>query len=320
MLNWGILSTARIGTKSVIPAIQASSNGTALAICSRDLAAARQVAAQFGIPRAYGSYEALLDDPDVQAIYNPLPNSLHREWTIRAAEKSKHVLCEKPLALNAAECDEMIAACQQHGVLLMEAFMYRFHPQMTQVKELIESGAVGQVQIIRASFTFVMSDPDNIRLRPELGGGALMDVGCYGVNVARFVTSAEPVAVQAMAYFGHASRVDELLAGLLRFPGDEIAIIDCGFRSLFRQSVEIVGNVGKIEIIKPFIPRTDPAPIVLTRGDESETLVIPGANHYQRMVEHFADCILTGQPLRYPPEDGRNNMRVIDALYQAAKG
>lgn len=320
MLNWGILSTARIGTKSVIPAIQLSSNGSVIAICSRNLDAARQVAAQFGIPRAYSNYQALLDDPDVQAIYNPLPNNLHRDWTIRAAEKGKHILCEKPLALNAAECDEMIDACRQHGVLLMEAFMYRFHPQMARVKALIAGGAIGQITLIRAAFTFLLSDIQNIRLQKELGGGSLMDVGCYAVNVARFVTGAEPVEVQAMANFGSASQVDETFAGLLRFPGGEIALINSSFRSVFCQSVEIVGSAGKIEIGRPFNPRTEPAPLLVTRGDETETILVPGANHYQIMVEHFADCIQSGQPLRYPPEDGRNNMRVIDALYQAAKG
>jgi len=319
MLNWGILSTARIGTKSVIPALQASRNGSVLAIGSRNLDAARQVAAQFGIPRAYGNYTALLEDPDVQAIYNPLPNSLHREWTIRAAEKGKHVLCEKPLALNTSECDEMIDACRQHGVLLMEAFMYRFHPQMAQVKELIAAGSIGQIVLIRAAFTFFLSDLQNIRLQKELGGGSLMDVGCYGVNVARFITEAEPVAVQAMANFGPASQVDETFAGLLRFPDHVIALIDCGFRSTFRQQVEIVGSAGKIEIGRPFNPRTDPTPLLVTRGDETETIVVPGANQYQLMVEHFADCIQTGQPLRYPPEDGRNNMRVIEMLYQATQ-
>lgn len=318
MLNWGILSTARIGLR-VIPAIQASSNGQVLAISSRNLAAARRVAGELGIPRAYGSYEALLDDPDVQAIYNPLPNNLHREWTIRAAEKGKHVLCEKPLALNAAEADEMIAACQQHRVLLMEAFMYRFHPQMIRVKEIVESGILGPVQIIRAAFTFLLTDLNNIRMQPALGGGSLMDVGCYGVNVARFITGAEPVEVQAMAHFGPASQVDETLAGLLRFPAGEIALIDCGFRSGFRQSVEIAGSAGKIEIAKPFLPGTNPAQILLTRAEQTETIVIPGTNHYQLMAEHFADCVQTGQPLRYPPGDGRNNMRVIDALYEAAR-
>jgi len=315
-VRWGIISTARIGQR-VIPAIQSTHNGAVVAIASRSLRQAQEFAAQMGIPRAYGSYEELLADPEVDAIYNPLPNSLHKEWTIRAAEHGKHVLCEKPLALNASECDEMIRACEAHGVRFMEAFMYRFHPQMVRVREMVASGAIGPLQLIRASFSFTLTDPRNIRLQRDLGGGALMDVGCYCVNFSRLMTGAEPVEVQAAAYFGPQSQVDETLTGILRFPAG-ISLIDCSFRMPFRQFCELVGQEGIIQVPAPWLPGTADTSILVRRGDETETLTIPGANHYQLMVEHFNECILTGQELRFPASDGRKNMSVLDALYQSA--
>jgi len=319
-VRWGIISTARIAQRAVIPAIQDSRNGTVVAIASRSLPQAQEVARNLGIPRAYGSYEELLADPEVDAVYNPLPNSLHKEWTIRAAEGGKHVLCEKPLALNAAECDEMIRACEAHGVRFMEAFMYRFHPQITRLKELLSSGIIGPLQLIRASFSFRLSDLTNIRLRKDLGGGALMDVGCYTVNFSRLMAGAEPVEVQAVAHFGDQSGVDETLVGVLRFPAGEIAQVDCSFRAPFRQFCELVGQDGVIQVPAPWLPGTADATIIVRRDDETQTIAVPGANHYQLMVEHFAECVLTGREPRYPASEGRDNMRVIDALYESARG
>ncbi len=319
ILRWGIIGTARIGQRAVIPAIQDSHNGTVVAIASRSLSQAQEVARSLGIPRAYGSYEELLADPEVDAVYNPLPNSLHKEWTIRAAEHGKHVLCEKPLALNAAQCDEMIRACRVHGVRFMEAFMYRFHPQIARAKELLDEGTIGPLQLIRASFSFRLSDLSNIRMRDELGGGALMDVGCYTVNFSRLMTGEEPVEVHAVAVFGEQSQVDETLVGVLRFPGGVLAQIDCSFRAPFRQLCELVGQDGVIQVPAPWLPGTDDATLILRRGDETETITVPGANHYQLMVEHFAECVLTGREFRFPASDGRDNMCVLDALYQSAR-
>jgi xylose dehydrogenase (NAD/NADP) len=317
-VRWGVLSTANIGRR-VIPAIQQSRNGYVVAVASRDIARARAFAAELDVPRAIGSYDALLDDPEIDAVYISLPNSLHRPWTIRAAERGKHVLCEKPLALTASECDDMIAACNAAGVKFMEAFMYRFHPQIQKVQELVAAGSIGAVRLIRAAFSFTITKPGDIRLDKDLGGGALMDVGCYCVNVARLVAGAEPVEVQATAHFGVENDVDETLAGLLRFPGGELALFDCSFHTAFRQSCEIVGTDGVIEVPAPYLPGTADATIHVRRHDQVETMTVPGTNHYTRMAEHFADCVLTGAELRWPATDGRANMAVIDALHRAAR-
>ena len=318
-LNWGVLCTSLVGRLAVIPAIQRSANGRVLAIASRNLEKASQAAAEFDIPRAYGAYQELLDDPHVQAVYIPLPNSLHREWTVRAAAAGKQVLCEKPLALNAAEADEMIAACEGHGVQLMEAFMYRFHPRSIAVKELIESGAIGPIQLVRAAFAFLHRDPSDYRFKPEMGGGALLDVGGYAVSAARWLIGAEPIEVQATAYYGPESGVDETLGGLLRFPGGEIGVVTCSFRTALRQNYEVVGRDGVIEVSLAFVPEGEEAPLVLIRGADVETVRFPKTDQYQLMVEHFADCVLHGRPLRFPPTEARANMRVLDALAQSAR-
>ncbi|GMV05118.1 MAG: hypothetical protein AMXMBFR53_13980, partial [Gemmatimonadota bacterium] len=225
-LRWGVLGTANIGRAAVNPAIRASSNGELVAVASRDGERARAFAAEHAIPRALGSYEALVEDPEVDALYVPLPNSLHREWTVRAARAGKHVLCEKPLALTEAECREMAAVAEEHGTLLMEAFMYRFHPRTERVLALVREGALGPIRAIRSAFTFRLTRPDNIRLRPELGGGALMDVGCYCVNASRTLAGAEPAEVQAQANWTEGG-VDGELAGILRFPDGLLAHFDC---------------------------------------------------------------------------------------------
>jgi predicted dehydrogenase len=319
-LRWGILSTAKIGLDSLVPAIRQSSNGEVAAIASRDKANAESTAARLSIPHAYGSYQALLESPEVDAVYNPLPDSMHREWSIRAAQSGKHVLCEKPFALNAAQVDEMIAAAKQHRVLLMEAFMYRFHPQYDQVRRLINQGAIGHVEVIRSAFCFRLENAANIRLNKELGGGALMDVGCYCLNVSRLIAGAEPAAVQATAALGKASQVDETFAAILRFPGDVIAHFDVSFRTDEREWADIQGSKGRIELTRPFKPGISvQGRLLLHHGNEHEELPVASANHYQLMVEHFADAALNGKPLRFSPEEGRMNMRVIDALYESAQ-
>ena len=324
-LRWGILSTAKIGVKAVIPAIQQSNNGVVAAIASRDPMRAQETAKALGIARAFGSYDAMLESSDIDAVYIPLPNNLHREWTIRAAERGKHILCEKPFALNAAQVDEMIAAAKQHRVLLMEAFMYRFHPQFAKLKSLIAAGAIGQVQTIRSAFCFLRNRPDDIRIKKETGGGALMDVGCYCVNMARLVTDAEPLQVQAGVVMHENKEVDDTFAAVMRFPGDVIAVFDCSFRTDYREWLQVQGTEGRLDVSRPIKPMNQPAEIILRRGEkadatfESTTYTAPAANHYQLMVEHFADAVLNGAPLRYPPELDRGNMRAIDALYESAR-
>ena len=319
MLTWGVLCTSFVGRQAVIPALQRSANGRVLALGSRDLERARQEADRCDIPRAYGSYLDLLDDPDIEAVYIPLPNSLHLEWVVRAAEAGKHVLCEKPLALNAAEVEAMITACERKGVHLMEAFMYRFHPRSIRVKELVDSGELGPIQLIRSAFAFLHHDPDDYRLKKAMGGGSLLDVGGYAVSAARWLIGAEPVEVQASACYGEASGIDETLGGLLRFPDGEIAQIMCSFRTALRQNYEVVGRDAALEVALAFIPEGAEAPLVVLRDGGVETERFPKVDQYQLMVEHFAEAVLRRQPLRFPPTEAWANARVLDALARAAR-
>lgn len=316
-INWGVLGTARIGLGAVIPAIQQSKNGQVVAIASRDSAKARETARAVGIKESYASYVKLLESPDIDAVYIPLPNNLHMEWTIRAAEMGKHVLCEKPLALNAEQCAKMISACSRHGVWLMEGFMYRFHPQIAKLKQMVDAGDVGKISVIRSAWGFWLDDLEDIRYQKELGGGALMDVGCYCVNIIRLLTGQEPICVRGVAHLNKQKGVDETFAGILRFPKSEIGLLDCGFRRQFRENLEIIGESGTLELPAPFVPGDSPA--ILRRGEETETIVSETASHYRIMVEHFADCVLDDREPRYSPTDSLSNMHVIDMLYESAR-
>jgi xylose dehydrogenase (NAD/NADP) len=318
-LRWGVLSTANIGRVAVLPAIQRSGNGELLAVASRSQHKADDFASRLGIPRAYGSYEALLAADDIEALYIPLPNSLHREWTIKAAEAGKHVLCEKPLALDASECADMDAAARRNGVKLMEAFMYRFHPRTERVLELIRRGVIGAPRAIYAAFSFRLTNPTNIRLQPELGGGSLMDVGCYCVNVSRTLAGAEPVEVQAFANWGETG-VDVQMAGALRFADGLLAQFDCALTLERREFYQVAGPQGHLDVASAFLPGSDDTTIEEHHGrGETITHTVPGVDEYQMMVEHFADCLLHDKPLRYPPTEAADNMRVIEALYRSAR-
>ena len=314
-LRWGIISTARIGIRRVIPALLRSRTGTAVAIASRDLARARETAAKFQIPRAHGSYEALLDDPEIEAVYIPLPNTLHPEWTIRAARAGKHVLCEKPLAIDARQARTMVDACRAAGVLLQEAFMYRFHPQITELRRLVASGAVGVPWLARSAFTFTVGSDDDIRLNSALGGGGLLDVGCYCVSISRLLLG-EPKAMTASGAFDRG--VDVRLAGLLTFAAGT-ALFDCGLRLPYRQFCEVVGAEGTIMLPRPFQPEEDPAVLLVRRGGQDERVEIPGTNQYTLMLDHMGTCILQRQQPQFPPEDAVANLRVLDALQASAR-
>jgi xylose dehydrogenase (NAD/NADP) len=319
-LRWGVIGTANIGRHAVIPALQRSGNGQLVAVASRDEEKAKSFAAELGIPRAYGRYEDLLAAEDIDAVYIPLPNSLHRPWTVKAAEAGKHILCEKPLALNAAECEEMAAAAEQHGVVLMEAFMYRFHPQTVRVLELLKEGAVGKVGLIYSAFTFRLTNPANIRLNPELGGGSLMDVGCYCVNVSRTLAGAEPVEVQAYANWGKTG-VDEEMVGTLRFADGLLAQFSCGLTLERREFYQVAGPDGHIEVQSAFLPGTGDTTIHEHHGRRGVVVhPISGVDEYQLMVEHFAGCVLDQVAVRYSPAEATANMRVIEALYRSARG
>ncbi|HVH30320.1 MAG TPA: Gfo/Idh/MocA family oxidoreductase [bacterium] len=314
-VRWGILSTARIGVRRVLPALLRARTGKLHAVASRDLTRARAVATQFNIPRVHGSYEALLADPEVDAIYIPLPNSLHMEWTVRAAQAGKHVLCEKPLGVTAAEAQTMVEAAARAGVLLQEAFMYRFHPQTDEVLRRLKSGVIGTPWLVRAAFTFGVTSPDDIRLNASLGGGGLLDVGCYCVNVSRLLLG-EPQSGWTTATFERG--VDVRLAGMLRF-ATATALIDCGLRAPYRQLCEIVGSDGSIWVPRPFQPEEDPGVVVVRSGKQEDRVELPGTNQYTLMIDHMGTCILEKQPPRFPADDAVANMRVLDALAASAR-
>jgi predicted dehydrogenase len=317
-LRWGVLGTANIG-RSVNPAIHASNNGTLVAVASRDAGKARAYAEKWSIPHHHASYDALLDDAEIDALYIPLPNGLHEEWSIRAAERGKHVLCEKPLALTAAECHEMQRAADANGVKLMEAFMYRFHPRTEKAIELAHSGALGTVRSIRSVFTFRLMRPNDVRLDPALGGGALMDVGCYCVNISRTVAGAEPVEVQAWATSG-ATGVDTQLSGMLRFESGLVAHFDCALDMERREFYDIGGTDACLTVDAAFAPGTGELAMVEQRAPrEQRRHEFAAIDQYRLMVEHFADCALNNRPLRYTAAEAGANMMVIERLYRSAR-
>lgn len=318
-MRWGVIGTANIGRVAVIPALQRAENAEVVAVASRDLERAEAFAAELEIPGAYGSYEALLQARDIDAVYIPLPNSLHCPWSIRAAEAGKHILCEKPLALSAAECREMETAAHENGVRLMEAFMYRFHPQTERAISLVREGVIGDPQLMYAAFTFRLRDRDNIRLRPELGGGALMDVGCYCVNACRTLADSEPVRVQAVAEWGETG-VDEQMVGTLEFEGGLQAQFSCGLFLARREFYQVAGPEGHLEVQNAFLPGTDDTTVHEVHGrGERAVHRIEGVDEYQLMVEHFLECVRQEKPFRYPVGEARRNMRTIEALHQSAR-
>ncbi len=314
-VRWGILSSANIGLKKVAPAIQQSSNGEIVAVASRNLDKAQAYAQELNIPTAYGSYEELLADPNVDAIYNPLPNSQHALWSMRCADAGKPTLCEKPLASDGDEAQEMVDYFRDRAILFAEAFMYRFHPQSQYVKDLLDQGAIGQLTAIKASFTFPIGDEGNIRLSKELVGGSLMDVGCYCVNVMRFMTGEEPDRASAVARYGEQSGVDETLAGVLGFPSGVVGHFDSSLRTHMAHTYELRGTAGRINVPEGFVMNADNSTVVqVWRGGDYEEVTIPPANSYTLMAEDFAGALLSKREPRFDPQDGVNNMRVIDTL------
>ena len=331
-VQWGILGCARIAATAVIPGIQGSSNGELLAVASRNLEKAKEYARKFGISRSYGSYEELLEDPEIQAVCVPLPNGLHREWTIKAAEKGKHVLCEKPIACSATEAREMSEACRMNDVLLMEAFAQRFHPQYQRVEELIREGKIGKTLRITASMSRSLYPADDIRMNPGLGGGALMDLGCYCINTARHLVGSEPVSVFARQEFGQ-SGVDERTTGTLYFPGGEILQFDTNLyldEKHFEQGCTVHGEKGNIYIPQAFsqveilrFGRMGEATLFITDhrigSRQTKTVRIEAVHQWRLEQEFFADRVLAGKPIEMPGENGVANMRVIDAVVQGAR-
>jgi predicted dehydrogenase len=324
-MRWGVISTGWVA-RTFLNALRDSESEQVVAVASRDAERAAATAADFGIARAYGSYAELLADAEVEAVYIGLPNSMHAEWAIAAARAGKHVLCEKPLAVSGAEAESMFAAAREQRVWLMEAFMYRFHPQTLKVRELIASGAIGQPQLVRSAFTFNVTDPRNVRLSAELAGGALRDVGCYPVNFARMIAGTAPSGVAAVARWA-ASGVDETLSATLEYPNGLIAQIACSLAASRNHSAQVIGSEGAIEIEQAFTPPLDRATTIQlrrgSRGVDLETIEIAPANHYRLEAEAFGRLVAAGhgEPglLEMPLEETLDNIATIEALLQAAR-
>jgi len=316
-LNWGLLSTARIN-RALIPPLQVSKRNHLLAVASRSQENADAYAKEKKIARAYGSYEALLANPEIDVIYNPLPNHLHAEWTIKAVEAGKHVLCEKPLALSVNEVDAIQAAARKHGRIVAEAFMYRHHPQTLKVQELVKSGSIGSLKLIRGSFSFILSREEDIRLLdPAMGGGSIWDVGCYPISYARTVVGENPLEVFGWQVTGKTG-IDETFVGQMRFAGDVHAQFDSSFVIPFHSFMEIVGSEGTLSIPTPFKPGVNER-IFLTRDEKTETIKVKGQELYLGEVEDMADAILEGKDSRVSLHDSRANVAVINALLESAR-
>jgi len=327
VLRFGVLGCAAIATKKVIPAIQQQSERCeVVAIASRDHDRAAATAADLGIGRHHASYDALLTDDDVDAVYIPLPNHLHAPWTLRAAAAGKHVLCEKPLALDAAEAAGMIDGCRRAGVTLMEAFMYRVHPLWMRVHELVTEGSIGELQSIQAFFSYRNLDPRNIRNIADYGGGALMDIGCYPINVARWMFGAEPTNVAGSVRYDPTFGTDVLSSAVLDFDGRHAAFT-CSTQIEPDQRVHLVGTEGRLLVEIPFnIPPDRPTRIIRAAGGDPpvapglEVIAVGAADAYAVQADAFAAAIIDGTPVPIPPEDAIGNLAVIEALLGARRG
>ena len=316
ILNWGLVSTARIN-RSLIPPLQVSKRNHLLAVGSRTQETANAYAREKKIERAHGSYEALLADPDIDVVYNSLPNHLHAEWTIKAVEAGKHVLCEKPLALSADEVDAIKAAAHEHGRVVTEAFMYRHHPQTLKVQELVRNGSLGTLKLIRGSFSFRLNDEKNIRLVPEMGGGSIWDVGCYPINYTRTVVGENPVEVFGWQVTGRTG-IDDTFVGQMRFRHDVQSQFDSSFVIPFRAFMEVVGSEATLSIPRPFKPGVNEQ-IFFTRDDKTEAIKFKGQELYIGEIEDMADAILDGKAPLISLDDSRDNVEVISALLNSAQ-
>lgn len=322
-LRIGILSTANIGTATVIPAMQQAERVEVAAIASRDEATARDAAERLAIPRSFGTYEALLEDHDIDAVYIPLPNHLHAEWTMAAAAAGKHILCEKPLAMSAAQAEEMVDACDQKGVKLAEAFMYRLHPQWVKVRDIVASGRLGTLTAVTSWFSYNNTDATNIRNIAEYGGGAVMDIGCYCINLSRMLFASEPDEVEAIVHRSAEFGTDVLTSGLLRF-GDAHATFTCSTAMEDYQRVHVFGTEGRLEVEIPFnAPPDRRHRIFVTQGGDPpanpnvETIETTAANQYTLQADDFAAAVLDGGDVAVSNADSIANMRVIESVLAA---
>jgi len=315
-LRWGLLGTARIN-QAVIGSIRSSKNSQLMAIASRFQDKAKQYADSWGIPRFYASYEALLADPDIDVIYNSLPNGLHAEWSIKAMRMGKHVLCEKPLTTSTIDMDALKESTMKTGMVIAEAFMYRHHPQTILVKEMVDKGEIGNLQLIRGSFCYTNTRPNNPRFDPHLGGGSLWDVGCYPISYARYLLGEEPVEVFGSQVTGPTG-IDLLYAGHLSFPSGVISQFECSFITPFKSLMEITGDKGRITIPEPYKPGKNTR-ILLERDGQTKTIRIHGAELYQGEIKDLENAIIFRTPTRISLDDSRGNIATLEALYQSTR-
>lgn len=315
-LNWGLLSTARINSQ-LIPAIRSAKRAELVAVASRSHARAKAYATEWQIPRTYGGYQALLDDPDIDVVYISLPNSLHAEWAIKAAQSGKHVLCEKPLATTVEACDRMISAAEAADAMIMEAIMVLYHPLHHRARQLIQGGAIGDVRLVRSSFSFFLDDPDDVRWEPALGGGSLWDVGSYAVSFIHWVLG-EPERVfawQALSKRG----VDQTFAGLLQYGKGTLGVFDCGFQEPFRSEAEVAGTEGTLLIRRPFPADSRSRLLLRARGeDDHQVVAVADADAYQCEVEALTAAVLDGTALAMPLTSSRAKIATLTALYRSA--
>ncbi len=316
VLRWGFLSTANIN-KALYGPLHNSKRNRLIAVASRSQEKTDAYAREWKIERAYGSYEALLADADVDVIYNPLPNHLHAEWTIKAIEAGKHVLCEKPMALTTRDVDDMAAAAERHKRVLAEAFMYRTHPQTLKVKEILANGAVGRIRIVRGSYTYHMTTDKDIRLIPEMGGGALWDIGCYPLSYARLVLETEPQEVFGSQITGRTG-VDETFVAQMRFSDDMFVQFDCSFRIPYHTFMEVIGDKGTLNISRPYNPRATEN-LYLTVDGKTKSIPVKGSSTYISEVEDLADAILLGKAPRMSLADSRAEVAATLALFESAR-
>jgi predicted dehydrogenase len=316
-LRWGILGVAKINDR-LLPGFAEAADTHLLAIASRDAAKAKAAAAKAGIPRAYGGYETLLADPEIEAVYIPLPNTLHAEWTKKAADAGKHVLCEKPLCPTAAAAAEVVAHCRAKGVRLMDGFMWPHHARTARLRQMIDAGEIGEVRHVSGTFTFTLAaDAPNVRFRPDLAGGSLLDVGCYPVYGIRWAFQAEPVSVHATAKMR--AGVDVEMSGVLEFANGRMGMFDCGFNSPMRQWLEITGTAGVIRVHEMWVPNRSADFDIDRDGQKLETVVVEGRDQIACMLEDFAHAVRADRDPEPGPDEAVKTLKVLDALAKSTR-
>lgn len=319
-VRWGILSTSKFAQLKVIPALLQSKHVEVAAISSRDLAKSQAAAEKFGIEKAYGSYEALLEDSSLDVIYNPMPNHMHVDWSIKALEAGKHVLCEKPIGLSSAEGRQLVDASKKYPKQkIMEAFMYRFHPQWVRAHDIVKQGGVGELRTINSFFSYTNLDAENIRNKADIGGGGMMDIGCYNISLSRFIFNQEPFRVAGVVDFDPTFETDRLASGILDF-GRGTSTFTCSTQLQPYQRVNIFGTEGRIEIEIPFNAPPDKAcKMWHQRGAETEEIVLDVCDQYTIEGDLFSLAVLNDTPVPTPIEDAVQNMRVLEAVFDSAK-